>query len=410
MANYVSPYEVLSPWLQPLTPQIEKGIAQGTQIAKLRSEMPYMEAHAKLAAAQAGEKEEATRKTQEAYNYLKGGGKLITGPKGPMDPYEALMWQTLGLKDSSHFLLPKSNINWERGLSAQTLPGGTPQISPIPGVAPKRTPHFIEEGPNKIFGTYGPSGDFEPTMTQEPWTGVPFPVPEPRVATAPIRETPAEAGAKTTAQKQAEEDVIQKNEAARIEREKKLAEAKREPIPQAAERAAEVEKKKGEAGLDVWQKKQDRLLADAIKKIKENAAQGITSVVAMDENGEPVRDEDGNFVLVNISRSEAKGRRVPGRGGQPRNIYNVADPTQKKTIKPGEAVPDGWVLGNPPKTAGFALPPRPVATPQTGTSGVIPAPKKVPSKSEWIAAAKRANPTATDAELDAFYTKKYGKK
>ncbi len=337
MANYVSPFEYLAPWLQPPTSQIEKGVAQGTQIARLRSEMPYMAAHAKLAEEQAAEK----RATMDAYNQLMGGGKLLPGAteNQGVTPAQALMYERAGLKDAWRFLTPERKFEEKTGqLVDIPRAGGPATVSTVPKYEVPRTFHAnVPMGPN----IEGPAwttatGGFEP-LTQpgpvQPLEPSPqsdsFPIsqelidfaqtlPPPQVPLVRnIRETPGEAAAKTTAQKQAEEDVRQTNEPAQIERERKLGAVKREPTPEAATRAGEIEKSRKEAekpySIDLENLRQKNRL-ESIK----TAAQYNMKMVEHE-------DEEGKITRTYEPVTEIKGKRAPTPSGAEDKINNKID-------------------------------------------------------------------------------------
>ena len=140
--------------------------------------------------------------------------------------------------------------------------------------------------------------------------------------------------------------------------------------------------------------------AGQIKALKENIKGDIRSTLGIDDENVAVPDDLVNDVLASMDSMVSK----------PNGMYykqpSAALPVALKAVMSERGVKNdkGWLGGSSIKSN-----PRSEQPAQQPQQSAAPAKKtSIPSMDEWINAARKANPKATDKELRDYYMTKYG--
>ncbi len=154
MANFINPYELIQPFMQPLSGPMNTGIAQGVELSQLGPRIAATRAQTDVHTLEA----EKMRQANQFMKQFLGGGAVpevggvpgtvpvspIGGGTSGMDLSNPTPQDIIGMK---HFLgvdlTPKRTVDATIGRVTTTPAlGGMPTITDIPGIKPKHTPSW----------------------------------------------------------------------------------------------------------------------------------------------------------------------------------------------------------------------------------------------------------------------------
>jgi len=223
MPNFISPFDFIRPYLGPPTPELERGLGQGMQMAQFGAKLPLLRAQTAMQEAQVPYAAKQARIDAETkgmqYESLKRMHSLLGGEPEGMAPQG-----TAGTK-SALDLIRDPAFRLSAALSGTKLPdmeptrqfvegqgfaelpkyGGEPVLRLIPGLKQKTTSKEVSIGPNQtMLIEETPLGGRRPIMQSElgiPGVGDPRELPEDRPITgqkfrptAPINTEPYKVG------------------------------------------------------------------------------------------------------------------------------------------------------------------------------------------------------------------------
>lgn len=186
MASYVSPVDLIAPYLQPLIGSVNTGIEQGIKLGTLQQAInkekmlePYYGAHTALYNAQAKEKELQEKRFNEALGRLGGSSGGMSIPEGAVTPQTAFDLSVI-LGRGWDKMLPKDNLVSDAGVVVRTPVGGQPTAIQVPGLGAKQEFRNLINGESEQAVNYNPrTGSATPVMITRT-----IPAPEPAVVPA----------------------------------------------------------------------------------------------------------------------------------------------------------------------------------------------------------------------------------